>query len=41
MGDMVKNIIFWIMIILLLSMVVNNFGTQNSQVSKLDYSQLL
>ena len=41
MGDMVKNIIFWIMIILLLTMVVNNFGTQNSQVSKLDYSQLL
>ena len=29
------------MIILLLSMVVNNFGTQNSQVAKLDYSQLL
>ncbi len=41
MSDMVKNIIFWIMIILLLSMVVNNFGTQNSQVAKLDYSQLL
>lgn len=41
MSDMIKTLGFWVAIILFLVTIFNNFGNQNSQIVKLDYSQLL
>lgn len=41
MSDMVKNLVLWLIIAVILMSVFSNFGSRQSQVSKIPYSQFL